>query len=518
MRIADLYIRVSTDEQADKGYSQRSQEEVLKKYCEQNRISIRKIILEDHSAKTFIRPEWQKLLILLKQHKKQTSLILFTKWDRFSRNAPDAYQMINLLKSFGVEPQAIEQPLDMSVPENKMMLAIYLTAPEIENDRRALNTFFGMRRARKEGRWTTGAPVGYVNLSSPDGKKYIAPNGLQAKIMRWAFSEIALNKYSSEQIYKKAKEMGLACTKNRFLQTIRNPMYCGKIIIVAYKDEKQHLVKGQHEPLISEALFHEVQDVLNGRKRKIKTTIASHDKMPLRGFLSCSKCTRTLTSSASKGRNTYYYYYHCSSQCGCRMKAEEVNDLFFDELCEFVLSSISAEHFRIAILDSFEAVTKNDRENKLKYINEISEQNNRISSCRELLLNGDLDSVDYKTIKVEAEAKIAILEAKLSEIPINLMELSDLESILDGAIDKFTRLDMIYLNSDVSVQRKIIGSMYPEKFTFENLKHRTAKVSFLFALIYQINSKLWAKKRGQATVLPCLPIMAPEAGLEPATL
>ena len=46
------------------------------------------------------------------------------------------------------------------------------------------------------------------------------------------------------------------------------------------------------------------------------------------------------------------------------------------------------------------------------------------------------------------------------------MELSDLENILDGAIDKFTRLDMIYLNSDVSVQRKIIGSMYPEKFTF----------------------------------------------------
>jgi site-specific DNA recombinase len=123
-------------------------------------------------------------------------------------------------------------------------------------------------------------------------------------------------------------------------------------------------------------------------------------------------------------------------------------------------------------------------------------------------LNGDLDSADYKTLKIEAEPKIAVLEAKLSETPINLMELSDLKSILDGAIDKFTRLDMIYLNSDVSVQRKIIGSMYPEKFTFENLKHRTAKLSFLFALIYHINSELGVKKRGQATVLPCLPIMA----------
>jgi len=33
MKTADLYVRVSTDEQADKGYSVRSQEEVLRKYC-----------------------------------------------------------------------------------------------------------------------------------------------------------------------------------------------------------------------------------------------------------------------------------------------------------------------------------------------------------------------------------------------------------------------------------------------------------------------------------------------------
>ena len=49
MKIADLYIRVSTDEQADKGYSQRSQEEFLRKYCEINGMSIRKVIFEDHS-------------------------------------------------------------------------------------------------------------------------------------------------------------------------------------------------------------------------------------------------------------------------------------------------------------------------------------------------------------------------------------------------------------------------------------------------------------------------------------
>jgi len=56
-----------------------------------------------------------------------------TKWDGFSRNAGDAYQMINILSTLGVEPQAIEQPLDISIPENKLMLAIYLAQPEVEN-------------------------------------------------------------------------------------------------------------------------------------------------------------------------------------------------------------------------------------------------------------------------------------------------------------------------------------------------------------------------------------------------
>jgi hypothetical protein len=55
--------------------------------------------------------------------------------------------MINTLRKLGVKPQAIEQPLDLQIPENKMMLAFYLAAPEVENDRRSLNVIHGMRRA-----------------------------------------------------------------------------------------------------------------------------------------------------------------------------------------------------------------------------------------------------------------------------------------------------------------------------------------------------------------------------------
>lgn len=58
--------------------------------------------------------------------------------------------MLNVLGRFGIEAQVIEQPLDLDIPENKMMLAFYLAATEVENDRRSLNIFHGTRRAKKK--------------------------------------------------------------------------------------------------------------------------------------------------------------------------------------------------------------------------------------------------------------------------------------------------------------------------------------------------------------------------------
>lgn len=244
-RIANLYIRVSTDEQAEKGFSQRDQAERLIKYCQVNGIEISELIYEDHSAKTFNRPEWKRMLTDIKKPSCKANLILFTKWDRFSRNTGDAYQMISILTRYGVEPQAIEQPLDMEIPESKMMLAVYLAAPEVENDRRALNVFYGMRRARKEGRYISTAPVGYINRHTEDGKKYIAIHEREGNILRWAFSELANGKTSTEQVWKAAREKGLTRgSKNNFWVAIRNPLIVVKSLFRNSRAKKRISYQG----------------------------------------------------------------------------------------------------------------------------------------------------------------------------------------------------------------------------------------------------------------------------------
>ena len=170
---AIIYTRVSTDDQADKGYSLMDQDERLRRYCKENDIEVLAHFKEDHSAKTFDRPEFTKLVDYVLSNKLRNIYLLFIKWDRFSRNSADAYIMLRKLNELGIEPKAIDQPLDMNVPENKIMLAIYIATPEVENDRRSLNTRMGMRRARKEGRWLRKAPLGYVNARDENNKPII---------------------------------------------------------------------------------------------------------------------------------------------------------------------------------------------------------------------------------------------------------------------------------------------------------------------------------------------------------
>lgn len=514
MKIADLYIRVSTDEQADKGYSQRDQEERLRRYCEIQHIQVRKVIYEDHSAKTFNRPEWNKYLLFLRKNKNGADLVLFIKWDRFSRNAGDAYQMINMLRKLGIEPQAVEQPLDLSVPENKMMLAFYLAAPEVENDRRALNTFHGMRRAKKEGRYLGIAPTGYINKTSESGKKYIAPHEPQASIMKWAFEKLADGSFNAEQIYKVAKEKGLKCSKSNFWMNIRNPLYCGKILIPKYKDEEAHFVKAQHEPLVSESLFYEVQDMLDGRKRHYKPKFVANAVLPLRGFLICPVCGKILTGSKSKGKTKEYFYYHCIRPCRCRFRAEYTNDLFVRELKKFVPRPEYADIYQLTLREAWHDQTKHIHDERREISKQISDLEARMAYLRELLSTQKIEPEDYRKMKAEYSEKIDKLIAKLAGCSQNHV---DIDGLLNTGIKNLINLEDLYKNGDITKKREIISSIYPEKLTFDGFSYRTPRVNEAVSLIYSLGAGSSGQKnrtRGRKSVLSCL---VTPSGFKPET-
>ena len=131
------------------------------------------------------------------------------------------------------------------------------------------------------------------------------------------------------------------------------------------------------------------------------------------------------------------------------------------------------------------------------------------------MLNGDLDGNDFRQIKTEGEEKIIRLEAKLAELSVSTI---NIDSILNKATKTLTNLASLYENGNISLKREIIGSMYPEKLTFNGTQYRTTRINEAILLIYQIPNNLVGKKRRASHDFSCLPTEAPEAGLEPATL
>src|SRR5205085_12351801 len=142
-----------------------------------------------------------------------------------------------------------EQPIDWSIPEQKMMLAIYLAAPEIENVRRSMNVRSGIRRAMKEGRWLPMPPIGYVKQRDSKNKPILVP-GEKAKLVREAFEMYATGNYHLEELRSILNKKGLKICRAQFWSMMRNPVYYGKIEIKAYKDEPTQLVDGIHEPIV----------------------------------------------------------------------------------------------------------------------------------------------------------------------------------------------------------------------------------------------------------------------------
>ena len=513
-KIADLYIRVSTDEQAEKGFSQRNQEEMLRKYCSINHMEIRNVIYEDHSAKTFNRPQWKKLLVNLKKHKNKVDLILFMKWDRFSRNAGDAYQMINLLRKLGVEPQAIEQPLDLSVPENKMMLAFYLAAPEVENDRRALNTFQGLRRGKKEGRHMGMAPYGYVNKATEDGKKYIAPEPKAATQLVWVFEQIAKNAFSTESIYQMAKEKGLRIAKSNLWVILRNPLYCGKIVVPKYKDEEARWVDGQHEAIISEGLFYRVQDVLDGKSRTYRPKVRTIENFPLRGFFQCPQCERKLTGSKCKGRNKYYYYYHCDKLCKWRVNSEIANRIFIDQLNKFKPLEPVKKLYTAVLLEAYREHTGIIANEKRKSLEQISEYEKKLSVARNLLVTEKIEVDDYNLMKKEYNGIISKLEKQIGNADDDK---GNIEQLMNTGLENLLKLGEACENSSLADTRELIGLIYPENFTFRENQFQTTRINEIVNCIYLVNNRLRVKKNGTKDDIFLLSRVVTSTGFKPVT-
>ena len=119
-----------------------------------------------------------------------------------------------------------------------------------------------MRRAQREGRWTTTAPKGYLKGTDERGKGILVVDPHLGEIVREAFHLAAHRAdLTMEAIRLRLRKRGLAISKNQFTLLLRNPVYKGMIRIQPWREEPGELVGGLHEGLVEPGLWQAVQDV-----------------------------------------------------------------------------------------------------------------------------------------------------------------------------------------------------------------------------------------------------------------
>ncbi len=278
-----------------------------------------------------------------------------------------------------------------------------------------------------------------------------------------------------------AKEKGFKGTKSLFWFAIRNAVYCGKIFIPKYKEDESRFVKGSHEPLISEDLYYQVQDVLDGRKRHYRLKVVSNATLPLRGFLICPKCGKILTGSASKGHTKHYSYYHCFAGCNFRHRADDINQQFTYELKKYMPRPEMSELYKIVLQKAWYSQTSHLQDDRKQLLKQIKELEDKLSYIRDLLSSKQIEPEDFREMKSDYSSKVEKLEAKLSGCNNDNV---NIKSLLDKGIDNLLGLDYIYETADIDKKCEVISSMFPEKLHFENSSLRTGRVNEAVKYIY----------------------------------
>jgi site-specific DNA recombinase len=188
----------------------------------------------------------------------------------------------------------------------------------------------GHREKAEEGGWPTFAPIGYVNVAGPEGKRVLVLDEERASLVARAFEWYASGELSVKDVAQRARQAGLAFRKSgrpistaKVHQMLRQRMYCGEF------EWAGKLYRGTYPPVISRQLWDMVQHVLDDRHSR-RPKVRKH-RFTFTGLLRCSRCGCAVVGEMKKRR---YVYYRCT---GNRARCEERD--------HYVREEVLAENF-----------------------------------------------------------------------------------------------------------------------------------------------------------------------------
>ncbi len=273
-----LYIRVSTEAQAEEGYSISAQQERLEAYCKAMGWEDYKLYIDPgFSGSNLNRPAMQSLITHARE-KKLCNVVVF-KLDRLSRSQKDTLYLIeDVFLPNGVDFVSLNESIDTSTPYGRAMIGILSAFAQLERENIYLRTRMGMLERVKQGYWMGGGVVPYGYYYDRN-KGILVPKQGEAENVKKVY-ELYIKGYSAASI---ANMLGLKYDRlvNQILMRKSN------IGIISYKGEEY---KGLHEPLISRDTFNLAMAKMKQRSRDLRADTGAYHL--LTGLIYCGCGTK----------------------------------------------------------------------------------------------------------------------------------------------------------------------------------------------------------------------------------
>ncbi len=270
-----LYRRVSTDRQADEGYSLDVQLEKLQAYAQtlSNVKEVRTYTDDGYSGSSLDRPGMKQLIDDIKSG--LITHVIVVKLDRLSRSQKDTLHLIeDIMIPANVAFISILESFNTDTPFGRAMVGILSVFAQLERENIFERTRGGMQKRVEKGYWPGGGRTPYGYDYDP-AQGILVPNG-EAEMVRHIYDRY-LAGVGMQTI---ADELDLKYERVVY-NIITRKSNAGYIV---YNGEEY---KGLHEPIVSIETYTQAMQLLANRSEAKLVTKTDH---LLTGFCYCGRC------------------------------------------------------------------------------------------------------------------------------------------------------------------------------------------------------------------------------------
>ena len=484
-KVAGVYIRVSTEDQAREGFSLGEQEEKLLQLCNFKELEVYKVYKDAGiSAKDMEhRPQFQEMLKDMKEGK--LNYIVAYKLDRITRSVRDLEELISVLEQYNCFLLCDRDDVNTSTANGRFFVRMLTVLSQLEIEIVSERTKFGLNGAIKSGHIPGQRPFGY---KSAEDKRMVIDNATRPYVEK--IFDMYLEGKSFQQIANYFKENNIYPKKNWKDTTIQkiidNKIYMGDYEQYKRIGKQENLEPIVYmnvvEPIISRAKWEECQR----QKMRNQRTYTRDRVYTFFQRLKCPNCSRIMKCKGSGGTKRKYMYYTCE-HCHINFNEEHVEHLLRDFIYDLLEYDMAVKKFFLPVLE--DKTNNIDTTSIDKEIRDLEKQRNRI---KDLYIKGIVEIDDFKEDYKLIEDKLANLESKKLELvnletfnysPHELLAERDLEkekmirldtlnTVLKtkwNGMDKYEKQEFISKFIDtIEIKKDSKGNLILEKINFRN--------------------------------------------------